>query len=365
MPTSRHPLVGVIDAGQWDAEAPLGRIILVAHAAFLNAGFIPCGNQPSRRVPTQVGLTSSTLSLRYTIPELVNPRDAAAADDTAVLRLCAHGRFLILYGFLTGDGGRRPSTRWACVDTLSVAPVLAGDMAAATRALAGDDAVGVDLWKALAEGLGRRLFVDICWKNAALLPPRFLSLPADLMASVLRRLAGVDLAMVECTCTELRDLVAERELWKAMYKVDYYWSPFFVHVSEILGPCCGWKEKYVMATTPRRPPWPGSRRWRLFQQDIRFLLRLGDYSHYLCFRSFKKNYQRFRLVMVRKRELHRCKRLDPTEHLIRLFKQGKSEAPVGARDGRRHTTAVHGNGHKHCGKKAIYSASARYGRIHR
>ncbi|CAN6311611.1 unnamed protein product [Urochloa humidicola] len=306
MPTSRHPLVGVIDAGQWDAEAPLGRIILVAHAAFLNAGFIPCGNRPSRRVPTQVGLTSSTLSLRYTIPELVNPRDATAAADTAVLRLCAHGRFLILYGFLTGDSGRRPSTCWACVDTLSVAPVLAGDM-------------------------------------------------------------------VECTCTELRDLVAERELWKAMYKVDYYWSPFFVHVSEILGPCCGWKSKYVMATNPRRPPRPGSRRWRLFQQrrlrqDIRFLLRLEDYysySHYLCFRSFKKYYQRFRLVMVRKRELHRCKRLDPTEHLIRLFKQGKSEAPVGARDGRRQTTAVHGNGHKHCGKKAIYSASARYGRIHR
>jgi len=322
MPRNLHPLVGAIDAGQWDAEAPLGRIVLVAHAAFLDAGFVPCGDQASRRVPTQVGLTASTLSLRYTIPELVHPLgDGAATADAAVLRLCAHGRFLILYGHLTGDG-RQPCTRWACIDAHFVAPVLSGDLDAAAHALIGD-ALGVRLWKALADGVGRRLFLDICARNVALLrmPVHFMSLPADLQASILRRLVGVDLAMVECTCTELRDLVAERQLWKARYMAEQWFlflgrrSRSASDDSEILGACSSWKEKYVKSRW-FWPPWP---RWSYPLRPLRWLLddlallRLEDFRYDLYARS------------VGRRELDRCKRQDPTQHLIRRFHQRKGK----------------------------------------
>jgi len=116
--------------------------------------------------------------------------------------------------------------------------------------LAGD-ALGARLWKALADGVGRRLFLDIWARNAALLPPRFMSLTADWQASILRRLVGVDLAMVECTCTELRDLVAERQLWKARYMAEQWFlflgwrSRSASDETQILGAYRSWKEKYV------------------------------------------------------------------------------------------------------------------------
>lgn len=107
----------VTDAVRWDAEAPLGRIVL-AHAAFLSAGFVPCGKPAGfHRIPRKLGLTSSTLSLTASRSSCMPTRNAAVVADAAVLRLCAHGNFLILYGYLTEDGGR-PRTRWACVDQL-------------------------------------------------------------------------------------------------------------------------------------------------------------------------------------------------------------------------------------------------------
>jgi hypothetical protein len=288
--------------------------------------------------------------------------DGAATADAAVLRLCAHGRFLILYGHLTGDG-RQPCTRWACIDAHFVAPVLSGDLDAAAHALIGD-ALGVRLWKALADGVGRRLFLDICARNVALLrmPVHFMSLPADLQASILRRLAGVDLAMVECTCTELRDLVAERQLWKARYMAEQWFlflgrrSRSASDDSEILGACSSWKEKYLKSRW-FWPPWP---RWRYPLRSLRWLvddlalLRLEEFRYDLYARS------------VSRRELDRCKRQDPTQHLIRRFQQRKSkQVRVGDGDVHRRTTAVHGNGRRRCNKEAIYSPSARYGRMHR
>ncbi|CAN6282348.1 unnamed protein product [Urochloa humidicola] len=359
MPRRSHPLVQSVDAGRWDGEAPLGRIVLVAHAAFLHAGFVSYAAKPAshRPLPKQVGLTAWTLPLRYTIPELI-VRAGAAAADAAVLRLCAHGDFLILYGYLA-SGGRRPGTRWACVDAGFVAPALSGDLDAAARALAGDgDALGARLWNALANGLARRLFLDICAANAALLPPRFTSLPDDLQAAILGRLAGVDLAMVECTCAGIRDLVAKRELWRCLVE----WQRrrmFLFERAEIDGSNRSWKEKYVAATRWWRWPWA---RWRLRRpRPLRWLA--GDFRilgvedlRYECAR---------RIVQC---EQDRGKGQDPTKLLIRRFLEGKNKVPVGDGGGdghRRRATAVCGNGRKRCREEAVYSPSARYGWTHR
>jgi hypothetical protein len=70
-----------------------------------------------------------------------------------------------------------------------------GDLGAAARTLANDE-LGVRRWNALAGGLARRLFADICAENAALPSPRLTSLPADLQAAIHGRLVGADLAIV-------------------------------------------------------------------------------------------------------------------------------------------------------------------------
>uniref|UniRef100_A0A0E0M580 F-box domain-containing protein n=1 Tax=Oryza punctata TaxID=4537 RepID=A0A0E0M580_ORYPU len=205
------PLHRITGAAVWDAEPLLGRLIILAHAAFLDAGFVPTGAaaddaQSSVRLPRQVGTTASALSLRYTAPQLLHRQDAAAA--TVALRVCAHGRHVVFY--------------WICLDALAAAALLAGGLDDTARALVRDARLAA-LWSALTDRLCRRVLVDLCVKNGVLLEPEyeFMSLSDDVKVAILARLArGEDLARVECTCVGLRRLVAERDsaLWKPMYK---------------------------------------------------------------------------------------------------------------------------------------------------
>nr|AAL01164.1 Hypothetical protein [Oryza sativa Japonica Group]AAN11200.1 Hypothetical protein [Oryza sativa Japonica Group] len=234
--TRRHPLHDAIDAARWDAEPPLGRLVVVAHAAFLHAGFVPYSaggsSSASRRpLPDEIGAVASSLSLRYTVPELLRrttTQRRRSRAETAVLRLCAHGDHVVFYGYLTGDANqvqRLQTTRhWACIDALSVASVLlSGDLDATAHALADD---GAGLWKKLAGGLARRLFVDMCRKNSRLLPPRLTSLPPDLQEDILRRLAVEDIAAMYFTCTGLRDLIAGSEVLNNNFQWGELWMNF-------------------------------------------------------------------------------------------------------------------------------------------
>ncbi|KAL6641589.1 hypothetical protein ACP70R_019770 [Stipagrostis hirtigluma subsp. patula] len=365
---TKHPLHEAIGAGRWDAEAPLGRLVLVAHAAFLYAGFVPCGKPASRRLPAQVGAAASTITLRYTIPELVvRPRKPSGAGaDSAVLRLCAHGRFLILYGYLAGDGNR-PPTRWACVDAAFVAPVLSGDLDATAHALA-NDALGARLWKALAGGLCRHLYEDICGKNWSRLPPRLTSLPADLQAAILSRLGAKDLAMVECTCTELRNLVAGRHLWRAKYVFKLWWSlwPYPSERSGIDNSSRSWMEMFLTA----RRRWPSPSR-RLIYEMYGGEMELWPLHHRRGWR------RRLRPLLWPIDDLFdwdenwddlddRRGRHDPTERLIRRFQQRRSKVPVGDGNGRRRMAAAYGSSERRrCSEGVIHSPSARYRWTHR
>lgn len=214
------PLHMVIDAPRWDAEPPLGRLFIVAHAAFLDAGFVPHGTKvpKSARLPKQVGRTASTLFLRYTALQLLHRLDV----EPAALRLCAHGRHVVFYTrFHVWWWFRRPKeTYWVCLDALAAAALLSGRLDDTGRALRNDARVAA-LWKALSEGLCRRLLVDMCCSYGVALEPTFMSLPGDIKAAILGRLTdGDDLARVERTCTELRRLVAEHddELWKPRFE---------------------------------------------------------------------------------------------------------------------------------------------------
>ncbi|OEL20781.1 hypothetical protein BAE44_0018200 [Dichanthelium oligosanthes] len=130
--------------------------------------------------------------------------------------------------------------------------------------------------------------------------------------------------MVECTCTELRDLVAARGLWRARFMAELSIAERWVYErSEIDdGSSSIWKERYYVTSR-----W----RWlRWFMSDFRLL----GHEDLQC-------------------ELDRRDR-DPTERLIRRFLQRKSKVPVGDGDGhRRRAGAVYGNGQRQRKGKAI------------
>ncbi|KAK3135775.1 hypothetical protein QOZ80_5BG0423300 [Eleusine coracana subsp. coracana] len=115
------PLLKMIDAIRWDDEGLLGRLIVLVHAAFLDAGFLLLpllGRNKRGPVPREAGRTASTLSLRYTVLELLQlPRHDA---DAAVLRLQVYGRKIVLY---VQCAGRQVASSLVVVDALDAAPL--------------------------------------------------------------------------------------------------------------------------------------------------------------------------------------------------------------------------------------------------
>nr|CAB3461690.1 unnamed protein product [Digitaria exilis] len=269
------PLHSAITAGQWDAERLLGRLIVLVHAAFLDAGFVPLARDPCpAKVPRKAGRTASALSLRYGAPQLLHRHDAEAV----VLGLLVHGsRHLILY--VKCDPW--PVERCVVlVDALAAAPLLSGGLDATARALRRDARLAA-LWRRLSDDLCRRALVVMCRRGGvALEGPTFMSLPGDAKAAVLSRLAtGADLASVELVCTALRRLVAERDrqLWKPRYDALARRGASCLLPGELdcfHSPETSWKERYVTA-----------RRWKLPQSP------LGTPGHTEVMRYYEYSFQ--------------------------------------------------------------------------
>ncbi|KAL6641590.1 hypothetical protein ACP70R_019771 [Stipagrostis hirtigluma subsp. patula] len=208
----------------------------------------------------------------------------------------------------------------------------------------------------------RHLFDDIYRKNGSRLPPRLTPLPADLQAAILSKLTAEDLAKVECTCTELRDLVAGRELWRAKYMAARWWFLYSSERLEIDNSSRSWKEKYMAARRRWPLPWPwplmSPAPWRCFlDNELEF--------HLLLHRTdWRRRLRRWRWLYGLSVSWPRF-RQDPTEHLVQRFRQRRRKVPVGGGDGHRWTTAMYGSSERRCREGAIHSPSARYRWTHR
>nr|CAB3465455.1 unnamed protein product [Digitaria exilis] len=210
------PLHSAITAGQWDAERLLGRLIVLVHAAFLDAGFVPLARDPCPAKSQGTGNGAAFLVPGTSFPSrehgsiFLLHRHAA---EVAVLRLLAHGsRHLILY--VKCDPW--PVERCVVlVDALAAAPLLSGGLDATAHALRRDARLAA-LWRRITDDLCRRALVVMCRRcGVALEGPTFMSLPGDAKAAVLSQLStGADLASVELVCTALRRLVADRPVSK-------------------------------------------------------------------------------------------------------------------------------------------------------
>lgn len=151
MAKMNSPLHRVIDARRWDGELLLGRLFILFHAAFVDAGFLP----------SAAAATASTLSLRYLVP--LQQLLAAVA-----LRVRAYGRHVVFYvgpfyvdtsSVVSGAGSS--DYLWACVDAFAAAPFLSGGLDGTARALRNDPLVAA-LWRELAQGLSCRVLREIC-----------------------------------------------------------------------------------------------------------------------------------------------------------------------------------------------------------
>ncbi|KAG2538819.1 hypothetical protein PVAP13_9NG418900 [Panicum virgatum] len=203
------PIHKVTDDARWAAEDLFGRLCIVAHAAFLYAGFHPSSE----------ALDKTAVVLRLYRPWGRNRRGRAHME----LRAYA----------VTASGGGRYMERRERLGPAALEAILSGgvdDTARALRAPPGSAGDGEGLWKLLADRICRGLFVYACDANGVPVMPDFASLPGDVKRAILEKLEdGKDLAVAEAVSKELRNLVAGRDsdLWKAMYEAIVSFCPSY------------------------------------------------------------------------------------------------------------------------------------------
>ncbi|KAL6642532.1 hypothetical protein ACP70R_020713 [Stipagrostis hirtigluma subsp. patula] len=254
-PAKHYPLHRVTD-DDWNAVSIFGRLRIVAHEAFLYAGFLPHGAPAASRW---------SFSCRYSPPPLARRRGVGGGDAAAVvMRLTGRGRrrerrsYMAVQTYVVGrDGGRAREQRLRLPNAYLYA-ALSGGVGDMARALRSPGSAGAWLWQKLADELGLCLFFHACRVKDVPAKPGFASLPGDVKAVILQKLDNAkDLAMAECASKELRDLVAEHhaDLWKAMYQRSKHRHRCFCVL--LLGDfCCSeeeenisWKQRFVRAKT--------------------------------------------------------------------------------------------------------------------
>ncbi|CAN6293974.1 unnamed protein product [Urochloa humidicola] len=180
------PLHKVTDDIVWDAEHVFGRLCIVAHAAFLYAGFLPHGAPDT---------TARSLSRSYSLPQR-----QGEDDFTVVLRLSRRGRrrgdrgCMVLYAsYNMTQSTRHGTTCRELLDRAAVAAVLSGRLDEMARALRGQW-----LWKLLADRICRGLFLGACRRNSVPVEPGFASIPGEVKVLIMCRLESAeDIAMAE------------------------------------------------------------------------------------------------------------------------------------------------------------------------
>jgi F-box protein 7 len=196
-----------------------GRLVAALHAALLDVGFLTA-TQMGSHLSLPQGWPSGALkplTIKYTIPELSAILSVTEEGKVVVLNYSLMANFVMVYGYV--HGAQLEVCR-LCLELPGLEPLLYLD----SDQLSGVHEKGVrDLWRVLKDEICLPLMVSLCQLNGLRLPPCLMALPADLKTKVLEFLPGVDLAKVECTCKEMRNLASDDSIWKKFVsKFEHY-----------------------------------------------------------------------------------------------------------------------------------------------
>ena len=158
---------------------------------------------------------SSMMSLRYTLPQIL-VGGGSHSVNLKFQRLGQH--FVNVCGGLSDDSGTR--LHHVCLDTRRYARALES-MQENGESKGSDGEEVFEMLKMVKDRVALPLLIDLCEKVGLDIPPCLMKLPTELKELILERVAGVDLARVACTCSELRFLCSENELWKKKYLEEF------------------------------------------------------------------------------------------------------------------------------------------------
>ncbi|EHA8590475.1 F-box protein SKIP22 [Cocos nucifera] len=223
----------VMEEEKVEVKGILGRLVIVVHAVFQESGFLVYDGNGSRLPEGWASAATSVVSIQYTLPGLVGLSNEEKDVKMAILKFGVMGNYLTVYGYVSGD---HPDVYRVCFDGSKLEPLLSLDMDSMDQK---EEKEIFQLWKAVKDGLSLHLLIDISQKNGLPLPACFMLLPVDLKIKVLGLIPGVDIAKVACTCSELRYLSSDDELWKHKFVEE------FGLLDERQTAGRSWKEKYA------------------------------------------------------------------------------------------------------------------------
>jgi hypothetical protein len=234
------PLNKVTDGDRWNAESLVGRLGIVAHAAFLYTGFRPHAAQPAPSEPW-------SLSCRYSLKQ---PAHRGGIRDTIVMHLSGQEQGSVALHTYVSRKNRRHRKLEMPFDNADLAKALSGDVDKTARDLRTPGSAASWLWRVLADELCQGLFLHVCRTNGVPVAG-FASLPGDVKAVILAKLdSAKDLVSVECASKEMKELVAEHDadIWKPMYEgIKRCVHCRLVRNSELEGRNLSWKKRYAEA----------------------------------------------------------------------------------------------------------------------
>lgn len=188
----------------------LTTLAMSVHAVVLESGFLLLDPGSDKFSFSKEFLS---VSLRYTLPELITPKDTNTIESVTV-KFWSLGHLVLVYGTL---GGSNQLVHRVYLDKRRFVPVIDLVMDTLKSDKEGSSSIYREVfmfWRMVKDGLVIPLLIGLCDKAGLELPPCLMLLPTELKLKILESLPGVSVAKMACLCTEMRYLASDNDLWK-------------------------------------------------------------------------------------------------------------------------------------------------------
>lgn len=229
-------------------DASAHKLVVVAvHAVLLQSGFVGLDVASGKKIdslclPSEWPSTAVTMSLSYTLPEILN-MNANNVIESIVLKFQSLGHFVNVYGCLVGgDSGLHR----ICLNKSKFAPII--DLVWTKDGKLNEKGESKNLcpemevfefWKMVKDGLALPLLIDLCEKTGLSLPACLMRLPTELKIKILECLPGVDIAKMGCVCSEFQYLASNSDLWEKKFAEEFGNQPYEPGISS-------WKGRFAI-----------------------------------------------------------------------------------------------------------------------
>ncbi|MCO5610668.1 hypothetical protein L7F22_064909 [Adiantum nelumboides] len=222
----------ILNAEHGSVSRPSDFLLLAVHAVMLETGFVVMNSVEEGHTLPGGWSNGGVANICYSLREMPN---AVNGVGSVVVKFLTLGGNVVIFGTITGSG---LSPRK--LSMLTSKHIIG-------NAVSHDDPISsfsdvFELWKCAKDELSLPLLTTLCETTGLPPPSSLLIIPTELKMKILERLSALELVKVGSSCSELRHLCANDELWKKLF-YDDFGNPSAAQQSASFR---GWKSAYAV-----------------------------------------------------------------------------------------------------------------------